>query len=150
MDQLKADLAPIRDACARKSVLRHTSRMARIIGCRQIAVLEPGDLDDIADAAGVSGINPGELRSFGNADMVARVVDRETGQEKYLAVEVARAANPDDVYRAIRNAEYLTRFTGLPAVAMVASIRVNPEVQPDIDSGRVVWYEVEARLMEPE
>jgi hypothetical protein len=33
---------------------------------------------------------------------------------------------------------------------VVASVNVNPMVQPDIDAGRVVWYEIESRHLEPD
>ena len=148
--EIRRDLAPIKGAHARNGALRATRRMARIMGCRQVDVLDQDDLGDMADAGDTSGLEPTELRSFENADIVTRAADRETGQIRYLAIEASFTANPDDVRRSVRNAEYLTRFTGYPATAMVASIRVNPQVQPDIDSGRVVWYEIESRLMDPE
>ena len=148
--EIRRDLAPIKGAHARNGALRATRRMARTMGCRQVDVLDQDDLGDMADAGDTSGLEPTELRSFENADIVTRAADRETGQIRYLAIEASFTANPDDVRRAVRNAEYLTRFTGYPATAMVASVRVNPQVQPDIDSGRVVWYEIESRLMDPE
>ena len=147
---IRRDLAPIKGAHARNGALRATRRMARTIGCRQVDVVDQDDLGDMADAGDTSGLEPTELRSFENADIVTRAADRETGQIRYLAIEASFTANPDDARRAVRNAEYLTRFTGYPATAMVASVRVNPQVQPDIDSGRVVWYEIESRLMDPE
>ena len=147
---IRRDVAPIKGAHARNGALRATRRMARTIGCRQVDVVDQDDLGDMADAGDTSGLEPTELRSFENADIVTRAADRETGQIRYLAIEASFTANPDDARRAVRNAEYLTRFTGYPATAMVASVRVNPQVQPDIDSGRVVWYEIESRLMDPE
>ena len=148
--EIRRDLAPIKGAHARNGALRATRRMARTMGCRQVDVLDQDDLGDMADASGASGLEPAELRSFENADIVIRAAHRETGQVRYLAIEASFTANPDDVRRAVRNAEYLTRFTGYPAAAMAASVRVNLQVQPDIDSGRVVWYEIESRLMDPE
>ena len=148
--EIRRDVAPIKGAHARNGALRATRRMARTMGCRQVDVLDQDDLGDMADAGDTSGLEPTELRSFENADIVTRAADRETGQIRYLAIEASFTANPDDARRAVRNAEYLTRFTGYPATAMVASVRVNPQVQPDIDSGRVVWYEIESRLMDPE
>ena len=148
--EIRRDLAPIKGAHARNGALRATRRMARTMGCRQVDVVDQDDLGDMADAGDTSGLEPTELRSFENADIVTRAADRETGQIRYLAIEASFTANPDDARRAVRNAEYLTRFTGYPATAMVASVRINPQVQPDIDSGRVVWYEIESRLMDPE
>ena len=148
--EIRRDVGPIKGAHARNGALRATRRMARTMGCRQVDVLDQDDLGDMADAGDASGLEPTELRSFANADIVTRAAHRETGQIRYLAIEASFTANPDDVRRAVHNAEYLTRFTGYPATAMVASVRVNPQVQPDIDSGRVVWYEIESRLMDPE
>ena len=97
-----------------------------------------------------SGLQPGEIQSFENADIVILAADRDNGRTRYLAVEASFTANPDDVRRAVRNTGYLTRFTGHPATAVVASVNVNPMVQPDIDAGRVVWYEIESRHLEPD
>ena len=62
------------------------------------------------------------------------------------SLRIGHHANPDDV----RRAGHPTRFKGNPATAMVASVNVNPLVQPDINSGRVVWYEIESRRLEPD
>lgn len=60
-------------------------------------------------------------------------------------MEVYYTADGRDTGRAIRNAGYLTRFTGDPARPAVASIRNDREIQNLIDNGQVYWYELEDR-----
>ena len=147
---IRRDLAPIKGAHARNGALRSTRRIARTVNCRQQEILDQDILSDMVEAGDTSGILPGEIRSFENADIVILAADRDNGEARYLAVEASFTANLDDVRRAVRNAGYLTRFTGHSATAMVASVNVNPGIQPDIDSGRVVWYEIESRHLEPD
>ena len=66
------------------------------------------------------------------------------------SLRIGHHANPDDVRRAVQNAGHPTRFTGNPATAMVASVNVNPLVQPDINSIRAIRYEIESRRLEPD
>ena len=79
-----------------------------------------------------------------------RAQERDTAELLYLAVEASFTAHPEDTRRAARNARYLTRFTGNPAIPVVASVHIHPSAQPDFDSGAVRWYEIEAKHIEPD
>ena len=64
-------------------------------------------------------------RSFRNADLVVEATDG-TGT-RYIAMEVSFTADLRDCDRAVRNAGLITRFTGKPAQAAVASVRNDKE-----------------------
>ena len=84
----------------------------------------------------------GDLLSFANADMVLEVIDTENNTQ-FFAIEVSYTADERDTYRSIRNAKYLTEFTGQPAHPVVASIRNDHNIQHLIDDGTVHWYKIE-------
>ena len=84
----------------------------------------------------------GDLISFSRADLVIEAVD-EMANRRFIAVESSHTADERDTRRALRNAEYLTRFTGEPAGAVVASVRNDRNIQSVIDSGQVRWYALE-------
>ena len=50
----------------------------------------------------------------------------------------------------MRNAEFLTRFTGVAAMAVVASRQNGREVQQLVDDGGVRWFEFSQRDLTPE
>ena len=80
--------------------------------------------------------------SFSRADLVMEVSDDE-GNRLFIAVESSYIADRRDADRATRNADYLTRFTGEPTHAAVASARNDQEIQSLIDDGTVWWYPLE-------
>ena len=57
-------------------------------------------------------------------------------------------ANGRDTRRAVRNAEYLTRFTGRRAYAVVAGLRFDNRIRKAVESGAVAWYELRQQLLE--
>lgn len=88
------------------------------------------------------------FRSFVEADLVIEVED-ESGIE-YIAVEASFTADRRDSDRALRNAGFLTRFTGHPARAVVASVRNDYHVQDLVDSGAIYWNRLPDRYPDPE
>ena len=93
-------------------------------------------------------LETGDLRSFRLADLVIEAADGDETTH-YIAMEVSYTADRRDTGRAIRNAGFLTRFTGHPAHPAVASIRNDRGIQDLIDSGQVYWYELEDRTPRP-
>ena len=84
----------------------------------------------------------GDRISFSRADLVVEAFDAQ-GNRQFIAVEVSHTAGERDTRRALRNAEYLTRFTGETAHAAVAGVRNDRNIQSVIDSGQVRWYALE-------
>ena len=115
---------PIRGAHARDAAQRAVRRIARIVNCRLQEQLNDDDLYGFTANNDTTGITPEDLKSFENADIVLRASHRDTGEIHYIAVEASFTGGGDDTRRALRNARYLTRFTGQPAHAVVAALRL--------------------------
>ena len=147
--QITTDLAPIRGSHARDAAQRAVRRIARIVNCRLQEQLNDDDLYDFTANNDTTGITPEDLKSFENADIVLRSSHRDSGEIHYIAVEASFTGGEDDTRRALRNARYLTRFTGQPAHAVVAALRLTPEAEAAIRQGNVTWYETERRHLEP-
>ena len=88
-------------------------------------------------------VDPGTRRSFYQADLVGRAPDQD-GNELFMAAEAFYTAGRRDADRVVRNAEFLTRFTGVAAV-VVASRQNNRAVQELVDDGGVLWFEFSQR-----
>ena len=147
--QITTGLAPIRGAHARDAAQRAIRRIARIVNCRLQEQLNDDDLYGFTANNDTTGITPEDLKSFENADIVLRASHRDTGEVHYIAVEASFTGGEDDTRRALRNARYLTRFTGQPAHAVVAALQLTPEAEAAIRQGNVTWYETERRHLEP-
>ena len=148
MAAIRDDSAWLRRHFAHIAALRATRRIARTQDCRQVDLLNDDELFDMLQDNDTSDIAPGDQRSFEAADIVIRAEHRETGDTCYIAVEASFTAHEDDIRRATRNANFLARFTGSPAIPVVAAVAIDPKVQADIDSGKVRWYAVEQRDIE--
>ena len=135
--QITTDLAPIRGAHARDAAQRAVRRIARIVNCRLQEQLNDDDLYDFTANNDTTGITPEDLKSFENADIVLRASHRDSGEIHYIAVEASFTGGEDDTRRALRNARYLTRFTGQPAHAVVAALRLTQEAEAAIRQGLV-------------
>ena len=94
-------------------------------------------------------ISPGVRRSFYLADMVALVEDQD-GNRLYIAAEALYTADARDSQRAVRNAQFLTRFTGIDALPAVVSLRNDRDVQQLVNAGSILWFQFEARDLQPQ
>ena len=113
---------------------------------KQLTQREVRDLIRNHDTADIA---PGDLRSFRMADMIIEATDA-AGQLHYIAVEVSFTADRRDIDRPIRNAGYLTRFTGKPAHAVVASVRTDRRIDDIMDSGQIHWHQLRERSVQRE
>ena len=52
--------------------------------------------------------------------------------------------------RAVRNAELISRFTGMTAVAVVASLENDHAVQQLVEDGHVQWFQFQSRDLQPQ
>ena len=92
--------------------------------------------------ADTAGISKDDLKSFRLSDIAMRVEDGD-GETCYVAVEASYTADDRDTTRAGRNAKYLTRFTGRPAVAVIASVHLDRRIEWIVESDEFVWYEMD-------
>ena len=147
MDQLRTDIGPLKAAHARNAAMEEASLIAEDLGLSLVGILGRDELGSLVQSADTGDIASGELRSFRRADIVLRAAD-PAGTERYVAVEVSYTANGRDTERARRNAQFLTRFTGLDASAVVASLRLDQRVRPAVESGAVAWFQLDAEVLE--
>lgn len=148
MVAVRQDLRPLKGSHARSGAERDTRRIARIMNCFQVGLLNSDDLYRLLAVIDSDDISRSDRDSFENADIVIVGEHRETGETHYIAVEASFTAHEDDTRRAVRNADYLARSTGKPAHAVVASLFVDPGVEPIFASGRVIWHAIDRRYLE--
>ena len=86
--------------------------------------LSEDDIAAILRGADTAGIDEDDLISFVEADAYLLVEDAE-GAERYVVVEVSYTVHTNDVERADRNAQLLSRWTGLPADSAVAGVNLH-------------------------
>ena len=94
-------------------------------------------------------IPTGERQSFYRADLVLEAVAGD-GTTRYVAVEASYTADRRDSDRARCNAGFLTRVTGCPAQAVVASLRNDRDVQALVDAGTIHWHRLTEKDLDPE
>ena len=138
---LRDDMGILKGAHARAVAVEDAASIARGLGLRRTRTLTRDELWDLTEAADTTDIAPNTLRSFRQADLIMEATDR-AGATCYIAVEISFTANGRATRRAIRNAEFLTRFTGKPAYAAVAGLRQDNQIQLHIDSGAVFWHQL--------
>ena len=146
--RMEGDISEMKDTHAVSKTAREALGIAREMGFRLVRSLTYDDLLEIDVAADTTGIDTPSLRSFRRADIVIEATD-EDGATHYIAMEVSYTADERDTSRAIRNAGYLTRFTGHPAHPAVASVCNVDEIRDLINSGQVYWYELDDRTPRP-
>ena len=147
--QLRSDLAPIKAAHARNSTLREADLIAEDNGLSFVRILSAAQVAELARSRPAAGVAKNELRSFRRADLIVEGLG-EAGEACYLAAEISYTVNGRDTDRAIRNAGLLTRFTGRPAVAVVAGLRHDRRIEKRLEAGEVSWYQLDPQTLEVE
>ena len=147
LNQLRIDVGPLKAAHVRNAARSAADAIAEKQGLELIAILGRQELGAMLRSSDTHGISKDDLESFRFADMVLRATDPD-GVECYVAVEVSYTANGRDTRRAVRNAEYLTRFTGRRAYAVVAGQRFDNRIREAVKSGAVAWFELHSQLLE--
>ena len=142
VNSLRDDLAPLKGTHARNAALREADLLAEELGFTLVRPLDQQDIRDLVQAQNTTDIPANELRSFRRADLIMEATDR-AGETCYLAVKVSFTANGRDTTRAIRNAGFLSRFTGRRCRAVVAGLHRDRRIQTSIESGAVSWYQLD-------
>ena len=148
MQAITDDLGDLKGHAAGRAVRDHAETLPDLLGLAHVATLDRRDLVGLL-APAASEIAAGDRQSFFRADLVveARAAD---GSACYVAVEASYTADRRDSDRALRNAGYLTRCTGRPAHAVVASLRNNRNVQALVDAGTVHWHRLTEKDLDPD
>ena len=140
--RLETIVGDLQGAFARRVAVDEADEIADAMGMRFLRVLDRAELRTMAASAAARELPTNDRRSFRRADLVIEV-DTSDGPRGYIAVEVSYTADARDTSRAIRNADYLTRFTGQPAYAAVAASRRDRRVDQIFEQGQAFWYELE-------
>ena len=149
-DRMRDDLGRLKGSHARQAAIEQASFIARRMGLRRTKTLDSDDRLALTDAGGdLSDIPTNELYSFHNADLLMEAVDAD-GQGCYIAVEISFTANGRDTRRAVRNVEFLRRFTGQAAYAAVAGLQMDDRIASDLAAGDVFWYQLDPAVLEAE
>ena len=146
---IRDDLGVLKGSHARNAAHSESVLVAAELGFSLVRTLGFDDLLRITREANTADIPANQLRSFRRADLVIEVAD-QAGENCYLAVEVSYTIDERDTSRAVRNAEFLTAFTDRRAYPVVAGLRYDERVQTGIESGEMLWYEIDADSLEPE
>lgn len=149
MDRITHDIGQLRGWFARLNAADFAPVIAYEMGMRMVRTMERVELMNMAHDAVRDGTPKDSLRSFVNADVIIEATQAD-GTSCYIAVEASYTADHRDADRALRNVEFLTRFTGIPAYPCIVSVRNDRELSPDVLQGNVFWYPIPDQFWEPE
>ena len=145
LNGLRNDVGPIKAAHVRNAAREEVHDIARAVQCTFVRILDREQVYGLLQGQDTGGISGNELTSFRYADLIIEATDSQ-GALCYLAVEVSFTADSRDTTRAVRNAGFLTRFTGRPAFAGVAGVRFDDEIALGVDGAFL--YQVHERSLE--
>lgn len=148
IDKLARDVTRINNSIgelkgnvARRALNWHFGYIAEDMGYRLVNTVTRNERWEMAHHQDISDIPLGQRRSFYEADLVMEVADTD-GATHYIAVEASYTADTRDTERAMRNAEFLTRFTGCPAHAAIASRQNDYTIRQLIEDKALFWYQL--------
>ena len=139
--RMEAGIGDLRGLAARRTAIEQADLIARSMGFRWIRTLPISEIWDFAESPVAAGLPHGDLQSFRKADVIVEAAD-SGGQNHYITVEVSYTADDRDTRRAIRNAGYMTLFTGAPAHAAIVALHIDNRIRDQVTSNRVFWYEI--------
>ena len=148
LDGLMDDIGLVKGGHARNETIRNASLIAHRLGYQLISELRQEALIGFAELAKADGVPGNDAESFAKADLVMIAQDANK-QPGYIAVEVSFTIDGNDVRRAVRNADYLRKYTGIQAHPAVAGVDILPDAKRQVDAGKVHWYEIPKRDIQP-
>ena len=147
--RMQEDLTWIKGRVIYGIVRSDAGLIAHEMGYELERTLARADLMELTRGRDISDLPRGTLQSFHRADLAMQVKDGE-GNRHYITVEASFTVNGRDSRRALRNAELMTRFTGLPVTAAVAGVRYDWELKDRIEFDQLYWYEIPSEDLEAE
>ncbi len=148
LDTMTNDLGQVKGGYARTVAVDNAAVIALDMGFQYTRTLSRLELALMAQRARGGDIPSNELESFRNADLI---IEAKDGAEiHYITVEASFTTDYRDTVRAQRNARFLTRFTGYPAHAAIASVRNDHAVEAQIASGAIHWHRIAQRDLDPQ
>ena len=141
MDRLENGISDMKGFYTEQKTAQQAEIITSDLNLQWVRILAPGELNQLALGEAGGQALTDELRSFREADLVIEARDEE-GNTQYLAAEVSFTGAIRDTERALRNAELLTRITGHPARAVVASVTNDREAQREIEDKDIHCHHV--------
>ncbi len=148
VNRLTVDSGRMRGHYAREAAIKQAEFIAMDMGLEYVRTLPSGDLARMVLKAAQGRPLSNDFKSFRLADLVIEATDGETVQ--HIAVEASFTGDYRDTNRALRNASFLTEFTGRAARAAIASVRNDDDINWLIVSGDVYWHEIREKDLTPE
>ena len=149
VNTMKNHLADVRGRIVYDVTRDEAPFLAADMGFTYVATFSRGDLRKLLERVDTGDITPQDLQSFRRADLIIEAA-KPDGTAVYITVEISYTVDEYDIRRARRNAQYLTRLTGVPAVPAVAGVIVDPRVQDTIAAGDPYWHEILISDLQPE
>ncbi len=149
---LKTDVAELKGHTVPVAVQRMTGALTQAVNVRRPRWLDSTQIVDIADDAedeGRAAIPANELESFKAIDLAMTAVDKATREPCYVVIECSYTLANDDVIRVKRNAEHMTRFTGIPARAVAAGNFIPDVVSRFAESNDVTCVPITNKATSP-
>ena len=141
VQRIAADVGDLKGNVAGRAAWdRHDDILAQL-DFTLVTMLSNADLNNLANRSDTTGIHRSDLLSFYRADLVMEAVDHDKNTH-YVAMEASYTADERDTDRVIRNAGFLTRFTGQPAHAVIASRQNDHAVQRLVENNTVHWFQL--------
>ena len=151
--EIRADMAILKGHHARNAAVTESRRICRTLDCRQTRLMDGDWSENLVDHGDTTNIPTGDLTSFQNADLIIQATNRENGRTVYVPVEASFTARSHDFDRASRNARLIEHFKNEPAIPVVASRYLSTEVRTDIlqaiEEGRIHWFQIDQKYLEP-
>ena len=151
--EIRADMAIVKGHHARNAAVTESRRICRTLDCRQTRLMDGDWSENLVDHGDTTNIPTGDLTSFQNADIIIQATNRENGRTVYIPVEASFTARSHDFDRASRNARLIEHFKNEPAIPVVASRYLSTEVRTDIlqaiEEGRIHWFQIDQKYLEP-
>lgn len=144
--RIQDDLSVLKGGHARNAAERQAVLIAEDLGFEYVRTLTIVDVRDLVRSHDTADIPVNDLRSFRLADLIVEATD--AGESCYVAAEISFTANGRDTKRALRNAGFLTRFTGRRAYAVIASVQVDDRIRGVLDEGDVSWYRLDRKTLD--
>ena len=151
--EIRADMSIVKGHHARNAAVTESRRICRTLDCRQTRLMDGDWPENLVDHGDTTNIPTGDLTSFQNADLIIQATNRENGRTVYVPVEASFTARSHDFDRASRNARLIEHFKNEPAIPVVASRYLSTEVRTDIlqaiEEGRIHWFQIDQKYLEP-
>ena len=144
LGRIENGIGEFREAAAINSALKNAAAIVASLGLIRTRELSQDELVAMVRDHDTTDIARNDLQSFYFADLIVQAID-DQAETQYVAVEASFTADARDTRRAIRNADYLTRFTGRPAQAMIVARRTDWEIDEQVASGAVHLFRLPER-----